>query len=95
MKKFLMTISFMVFTITVMAVPAKRGVWKTLKLADGTELRAQLVGDEHGNYWKGDDGKGYRQAADADYFVVIDKNVITAKANARRNMLNTNRLYSC
>ena len=91
MKKFLMAISFMVFTITVMAVPAKRGVWKTLKLADGTELRAQLVGDEHGNYWKGDDGKGYRQAADADYFVVIDKNVITAKANARRNMLNTKR----
>ena len=39
-----------------MAVPAKRGVWKTLTLADGREVRAQLVGDEHAHAWRMEDG---------------------------------------
>lgn len=52
MKKVLLMLSLMVVTMTMMAVPAKRGQWKTLKLQDGTEVRATLVGDEHGHFWK-------------------------------------------
>lgn len=33
-----------------MAAPAKRGVYKTLKLAGGQEVRAMLVGDEYGSF---------------------------------------------
>lgn len=41
-----------------MAAPAKRGVYKTLKLAGGQEVRAMLVGDEYGSFWKGSNGNG-------------------------------------
>ena len=37
------------------AVPAKRGVWKTLTMADGTKVKAQLMGDEHMHFWMTDD----------------------------------------
>ena len=46
-----------VMCLAVTAVPAKKGVYKTLKLGNGQEIRAMLVGDEHGHYWKGGDGK--------------------------------------
>lgn len=39
------------------AVPAKRGVVKTLRLADGTEARARLVGDETMHYYVTEEGK--------------------------------------
>jgi hypothetical protein len=52
MKKFILTLLLTVVTVTMMAVPAKKGIWKTLKLQDGTEVRATLVGDEHGHFWK-------------------------------------------
>lgn len=39
-----------------MAVPAKRGVWKTIKLEDGTEVRAELCGDERRHFWRTEDG---------------------------------------
>ena len=48
MRKF--TISLMVllsFNILVaVAVPAKRGQWKTVTLTDGSQVRVELVGDE-------------------------------------------------
>lgn len=49
----------MVITVTVMAVPAKKGIWKTLKLQDGTEVRAQLVGDEFGHHWRTQSGQRF------------------------------------
>lgn len=40
-----------------MAVPAKPGLWKILKLSDGTEVRAQLRGDEYVHFWMTEDGR--------------------------------------
>ena len=57
MKKALLTLSLMLVTAAVMAVPAKKGIWKTITLANGTEVRAQLKGDEFGHYWLTTDGK--------------------------------------
>lgn len=59
MKKVLSTLSLILVTIAVMAVPAKKGLWKTIVLEDGTEMRAQLKGDEFGHYWHAADGKRY------------------------------------
>ena len=59
MKKFYLTLLFTVITVTMMAVPAKRGLWKILKLQDGTEVRAQLVGDEFGHCWKAENGQRF------------------------------------
>ncbi len=49
-----------------MAVPAKKGLWKTIVLEDGTEVRAQLKGDEFGHFWRTADGKQY-VAVDGQY----------------------------
>ena len=67
MKKQLTTILLTIIAVTAMAIPAKRGVWKMITLSDGTEVRAQLVGDEHGHYWLSEDGIAYNQANNKDY----------------------------
>ena len=59
MRKVLLTLSLMLVTIVIMAVPAKKGLWKTITLEDGTEVKAQLRGDEFGHYWQTADGKHY------------------------------------
>ena len=83
LKKLFLTLSLLVVTIFVMAVPAKRGIWKTLKLQDGTEVRAQLVGDEFGASWRGVDGKNYVKSGNS--FVLL--NTETAdQGNERRAM---------
>ena len=66
MRKVLMTLSLLLVTAAVMAVPAKKGLWKTIVLEDGTEVRAQLKGDEFGHYWRTADGKQY-VAVDGQY----------------------------
>lgn len=47
--------------LSVWAVPAKRGVWCSLSLVDGTEVKAQLVGDEFLHYFVSEDGTKYVQ----------------------------------
>ena len=56
MKKLLFSVLALMLASVMMAVPAKRGVWKTLTLSDGREVRAQLVGDEHAHAWRMEDG---------------------------------------
>ena len=47
--------------LSVWAVPAKRGVWCSISLVDGTEVKAQLVGDEFLHYYVSEDGTMYVQ----------------------------------
>ncbi len=86
-----MMLSFVAFTMTMMAVPAKRGMWKMLTLSNGTEVRAQLVGDEHGHYWLSEDGTAYREVSGTDRYEAIDVQQAVAKANARRAKANARR----
>ena len=80
----------MVITVMVMAVPAKPGLWKMLTLQDGTEVRAILVGDEHGHFWKAENGQAYIQQGDA--YVAVDVQQIIKKAKARRAKVNAKRV---
>ena len=59
MKKLFITLSFAVAALSVTAVPAKRDLWQTLRLADGTEIYARLSGDEHLHFWQASDGGRY------------------------------------
>ena len=90
MKKFYLTLLMTVITVTMMAVPAKRGQWKTLTLQDGTEVRATLVGDEHGHFWKAENGQAY--TLQGDVYVAIDAQQAIAKAKARRAKVNAKRV---
>lgn len=90
MKKLLMALSLAVMTMTAGAVPAKKGVWKTLMLTDGTEVKAQLVGDEHGHFWKGANGLAYRWTESG--YETVDAKTIMEKAKARRMKANAQRM---
>ena len=90
MKRLFVILSLMVVTMTMMAVPAKRGVTKTLVLANGTEVKATLVGDEHGHYWKGTDGQAYRESEGV--FVPIDAQAVIERAKVRRQQINQKRM---
>ena len=64
MKRFLILMSLVMVTMMMQAVPAKRGIWKTLTLENGTEVRAQLVGDERAHFWLTEDGQRYELQGD-------------------------------
>ena len=42
MRKVLLTLSLMLVTIAVMAVPAKKGIWKTITIENGQVVKAQV-----------------------------------------------------
>ena len=62
MRRLSLVFLMMVFACVSFAVPAKRGVVKTLRLADGTEVTARLVGDETMHYYVTEEGKRYVEA---------------------------------
>lgn len=85
-KLFVLTSVLMMFAITTMAVPAKRGMYKVLTLADGTEVKATLVGDEHGHYWLAEDGTAYMNID--GIYQEIDAKLVADKAKVRRQRVN-------
>ncbi|MBQ7663198.1 MAG: M6 family metalloprotease domain-containing protein [Prevotella sp.] len=94
MKKFLLSLSLSLMMTSAMAVPAKSGIWKTIKLENGTEVRAQLKGDEHAHYWMAEDGQRYVEKED-NVFTTISSEEITSRAQARRAVMkNASRLRS-
>ena len=46
--------------ISTIAIPAKPGVWRTISLTDGTQVKVQLVGDEFMHYYQSADGTRYQ-----------------------------------
>jgi len=45
--------------ISAFAIPAKRGIWKTITTKDGKQIKAELVGDEHLHYLRTTNGEAY------------------------------------
>ena len=57
-KKFCLAgIALLLSVLAVHAVPAKPGVKKVVKTADGTNVEVELRGDEHFSYYKAGDGR--------------------------------------
>ena len=90
MKKVLVTTMMLAMTMAVMAVPAMKGMWKTITLADGSELRVTLVGDEHGHFWKAENGQAY--SLQNGVYVAVDAHQVIEKAKARRAKVNARRV---
>jgi len=77
-------------TMMLFAVPAKPGLTRLLTLADGTTVNATLVGDEHGHFWKGVNGKSY-QLVSGTYQEVNSQDIVQ-KAQQRRSKANQRRM---
>lgn len=83
MRKLLLSLCLTLFAATIMAVPAKRGIYRTLRLANGTEVRAQLCGDEHIHFFRADDGTCYVADGNGTY-TLADMSKLSANAEKRR-----------
>lgn len=73
-----------------MAVPAKRGLWKTVKLADGTEVKAELCGDERFHFWRTE--KGEKLVNSGDVYVIASDELLRERRLMRRANVPTQRL---
>lgn len=90
MKRQLTTILLTIIAVTAMAIPAKRGQWKTITLADGTQVRAELRGDEHMHFLQDAEGNKYVRSNSGTY-VTADIEAMQAKADKRRAMASAQR----
>lgn len=70
--------------LSVWAVPAKRGVWCSISLVDGTEVKAQLVGDEFLHYFVSEDGTKYVQDEATGLYRKMTDEVATRRRSAVR-----------
>ena len=72
MKKIYTLCALAFAALTAFASPARPGQWKTVRLADGTEVRVELKGDEWGSYWQAADGKTYVEDGETGIFKPVD-----------------------
>ncbi len=70
------------FSHTACSVPAKRGVVKTLRLADGTTVKAFLRGDERAHWWQTDNGRCFLMDS-LGRAVAVEPDVMVAEAKRR------------
>ena len=91
MKKTFITLLITMLTLSVWAVPAKKGLWKNLRLSDGTEVRAMLIGDEHGHFWKAEDGTTYIAEEGTEIYRKAEVTSIINKAKVHRQTANARR----
>ena len=91
MKRYYMVLLWILASITMLAVPAKRNVTGAITLSDGTIVNARLVGDEYGHFWMADNGKSYQQIDGHDYFTEVDAEAVKQHAQTRRAAANARR----
>ncbi len=85
MKKSILSIAVLLLSASMaVAVPAKRGLWKTFKLTDGTEVRAQRTGDEHLHGWTTADGQ--LLVSTAEGYAIADAATMPARRKAPKRI---------
>lgn len=84
MKKWFTLWIMLLVAISTIAIPAKPGVWRTISLADGTQVKVQLVGDEFMHYYQSADGTRYQyDESTGNYYLQSE----TSYADARHRAL--------
>ncbi len=91
MKKMILVLSLVLTCTVAFAIPARRGQWKTLKLADGTEVRAELRGDEFCRYWQAEDGRKFVIDRKTGLAGEADMGAMKARADQRRARVGSQR----
>ena len=94
MKKQLTTILLTIIAVTAMAIPAKRGFWKTITLVDGTQVRAELRGDKNFCCMVDEAGNRYVRNDSATYRLVTDDEVTAKQNNSRARRAAKRACYS-
>lgn len=84
MKKFFLLLLLMAAVQAIHGIPARRGLWSNITLADGTVVRVELVGNEHLHYLRAADGRCFQQDSEGVYRPVSDLTALSRKASGRR-----------
>ncbi len=84
-RTFIIAALLAVFPTVLMAVPAMRGVVRTLTLKDGTKVEATLVGDENVHYYKTSDGRCLQRGQGGVYEYVSHDSLQTLWAQRLEN----------
>mgnify|MGYP002307881128 FL=1 len=92
MRKLLLTISFMLACTAIHAVPAKRGIWRTLSLADGKQVKAELRGDEYMSYYQTATGECYMLNSGTGFYEQVNVDAMQEISTAKRAMQNARRM---
>ena len=82
MKRIILSISAVLAAIAIQAMPVKPGICRNITLADGTVVKAELVGDEHLTYWRTADGACYRQTPSAGVFSKVELSALQSEYDA-------------
>ena len=82
MKRILLSISAVLAAIAIQAMPVKPGICRNITPADGTVVKAELVGDEHLTYWRTADGACYRQTPSAGVFSKVELSALQSEYDA-------------
>ena len=91
-RQIVLTLFLSLFITAAYAVPARPGQTRNLTLSDGTTVSAVLVGDEHGHYWLGSDGRAYQSTNGSAFYHAIDKQAAMESAAQRRTAANERRM---
>ena len=91
MKKAILLISILLSSIGIYAIPALNGAKKLIKLADGTEVLAELKGDEFMSYWQTADGNRYVVNGQTGTYVPANIDAMYANAQIKRSLANASR----
>jgi len=92
MKKLFIIMSLLTMSLAMNAVPAKKGIWKTVTLTDGTQVKVELVGDEFGHYWRAADGRAFREDGTTAFFHQVNAEEVIKTAQAKRQAVNAKRV---
>ena len=84
MRRNILLLQLLMTAILVMAEPAKRGQFRTINLSDGSQVNAELVGDEFMNYWKAEDGRCF--VKQGDKYVIANLKSMAASAAQKRSL---------
>ena len=83
-EKYIMATALAMVSLAALAIPAKRGQWSKLTLADGRQVEAQLMGDEHLHFWQTADGETYVMDQTSQRYTAADMPRLRAQAAKRR-----------
>ena len=72
-----------------LAVPALKGIKKTIVLEDGEKIDVELKGDEYCSWWEAKDGTCYSKAAEDNSYRIIDVKAKLAETHYLRIAENT------
>ena len=83
MRAKLLILTFLTFVLITFAIPTMPGIWRTAKLADGTEIRLEQVGDENLHYWRDVRGVCYNVDDEGVATPIANIGAVRAKAATR------------